>query len=343
MVRLDRAGIRVFIAHGNHDAQGVISRQLSLPANVTVFSSRTPETARIDALGVAIHGRSFPDRAVGEDWVPTYPAPVAGCFNIGVLHTSLGGRAGHDTYAPTELVTLCAKGYDYWALGHVHARELVCEAPRVVFPGNLQGRHANETGPKGCELVRVEAGRIEAEFIALDVVRWHQVELALDGVDTVVGLHQAFHAALAPLRAEAADRLLALRVSLRGVSALFDLEARQPGGLEAELRAAAQDVTGADVWIERVRVALTAPFDRDALLARDDAIGEFVRLAEAYSNDLDSFKALAHAALGRGLEAALELTDDDVPRLDRADDLRQLLDDAEATALARLMGAGDAQ
>lgn len=344
MVRLDRAGIRVFIAHGNHDAQGVISRQLSLPANVTVFSSRTPETARIDALGVAIHGRSFPDRAVGEDWVPTYPAPVAGCFNIGVLHTSLGGRPGHDTYAPTELATLCAKGYDYWALGHVHARELVCEAPRVVFPGNLQGRHANETGPKGCELVRVEAGRIEAEFIALDVVRWHQVELALDGVDTVAGLHQAFHVALAPLRAEAADRLLALRISLRGVSALFDLEARQPGGLEAELRAAAQDVTGADVWIERVRVALTAPFDRDALLARDDAIGEFVRLAEAYSNDLDSFKALAHAKLG-GLLGGLapELASDDIPRLDSPDELRQLLNDAEATALARLMGAGESQ
>lgn len=344
MVRLDRAGIRVFIAHGNHDAQGVISRQLSLPANVTVFSSRTPETARIDALGVAIHGRSFPDRAVGEDWVPTYPAPVAGCFNIGVLHTSLGGRPGHDIYAPTELATLCAKGYDYWALGHVHARELVCEAPRVVFPGNLQGRHANETGPKGCELVRVEAGRIEAEFIALDVVRWHQVELALDGVDTVAGLHQAFDAALAPLRAEAADRLLALRISLRGVSALFDLEARQPGGLEAELRAAAQDVTGADVWIERVRVALTAPFDRDALLARDDAIGEFVRLAEAYSNDLDSFKALAHAKLG-GLLGGLapELASDDIPRLDSPDELRQLLNDAEATALARLMGAGESQ
>lgn len=87
----------------------------------------------------------------------------------------------HDAYAPTELATLCAKGYDYWALGHVRARELVCEVPCVVFPINLQERHANETGPKGCELARTEA----------------------------------------------ADRLLALRVSLGGASALFDLEARK--------------------------------------------------------------------------------------------------------------------
>ena len=150
MVRLDRAGIRVYIVQGNHDAQGVISRQLGLPSNVTVFSSRTAETVRIDELSVAIHGRSFPNRAVDEDLVPTYPAAVPGFFNIGMLHTSLTGRVGHDTYAPTDVATLVTKGYDYWALGHVHAREVVSESPRIVFPGNVQGRHANETGAKGC-------------------------------------------------------------------------------------------------------------------------------------------------------------------------------------------------
>ena len=66
---------------------------------------------------------------------------------------------------------LIAKGYDYGALGHVHAREVAAERPRIVYPGNLQGRPANETGPKGCELVAVEAGRVEAEFVALDVTR----------------------------------------------------------------------------------------------------------------------------------------------------------------------------
>ena len=183
LVRLDRANIRVFIVQGNHDAQGVITRQLILPPNVTVFSSRTAQTFRIDELAVAIHGRSFPDRAVGEDLVPSYLEPVPDFFNIGMLHTSLNGRVGHDTYAPTDLATLLAKGYDYWALGHVHAREVVSEAPRVVFPGNLQGRKADETGPKGCELVTVQAGWIEAEFVALDVVRWNKLVVSLDGLD----------------------------------------------------------------------------------------------------------------------------------------------------------------
>lgn len=141
MVRWDRASMRVFIAQGNQDTQGVIARQLTLPPNVTVFSNRVAHTVSIDDLSVAIHGRSFPDRAVPEDFVPSYPAPIPGYFNVGVLHTSLGGSSRHDTYAPTDVATLGAKGYDYWALGHVHAREVVSErAPRIVFPGKLQER-----------------------------------------------------------------------------------------------------------------------------------------------------------------------------------------------------------
>ena len=112
MVRLNRADIRVFIVQGNHDAQGVISRQLVLPENVTVFSSRAAQTVKIDELSVAVHGRSFPERAVDEDLVPAYPEPVLGFFNVGILHTSLSGRPGHDTYAPTSVATLESKGYD---------------------------------------------------------------------------------------------------------------------------------------------------------------------------------------------------------------------------------------
>lgn len=225
MVRLGRAQIRVLIVQGNHDAQGVISRQLTLPSNVTVFSSRSAQTFKIDELSVAIHGRSFPERAVDEDLVPSYPAAVPGFFNIGMLHTSLNGRTGHDTYAPTDLLTLIAKGYDYWALGHVHAREVICEKPRIVFPGNIQGRHANETGAKGCELVTVEAGHVEAEFVSMDVVRWSQVSVPLNGIERLEALSDAFRHALEPSLVGAMDRLHAVRVTLTGSTGLHRLEA----------------------------------------------------------------------------------------------------------------------
>ena len=342
MVRLERAGIRCFIVQGNHDAQGVISRQLTLPTNVTVFSSRAAHTIRLDDLSVAIHGRSFPEREVNEDLVPSYPSPVPGCFNIGLLHTSLTGRVGHDTYAPTDLPTLLAKGYDYWALGHIHAREVLNERPRIVFCGNLQGRHAKETGAKGCELVTVEAGRVEAEFIALDVVRWSQLSVPLDGVDRLESLNEAFARALEPVLAGTTDRLHAVRVTLTGSTELHRLEAAQPGTLAAAMHAAAQDIGTAEIWIEQVRLDLSTPLDRARAAQRQDAVGELVRLVDTIAGNDQELMRRAQVELGDLLGAMpAEVTAGDVPRLDDPAELRSLLMDAEATVLARLSASGE--
>jgi len=346
MVRLGRADIRVFIVQGNHDAQGVITRQLLLPSNVNVFSSRTAQTFRINELSVAIHGRSFPDRAVDEDLVPSYPAPVPDFFNIGMLHTSLNGRTGHDTYAPTDLATLVAKGYEYWALGHVHAREVVSEVPRVVFPGNLQGRHANETGAKGCELITVEAGRIETEFVALDVARWNQVIVPLDSLNGLEALGDAFRETLEPVLVGGMDRLHAVRVTLTGSTVLHRLEANQPGTLAAAVQAAAQDVSDAEIWIEQVRLELTTPMDRAQAAQRHDAVGELIRLVDSIAGDELELTSWARAELGDLInvlpsEVTTGISADDVLRLDNFADLRALLTDAEATVLARLAAAVD--
>ncbi|MGB1111242.1 MAG: metallophosphoesterase family protein, partial [Gammaproteobacteria bacterium] len=281
MLRLHHAGIRVFMVQGNHDAQGVITRSVPLPDNVHLFSSRKAECLRLDELGAAIHGRSFPDRAVDEDLVPDYPEPVAGLFNIGLLHTSLTGRAGHDNYAPTSEAVLSAKGYDYWALGHVHAREVIQEtAPRIVFPGNTQGRHAREIGPKGCELVALKSGAPESRFVALDSVRWHRIDIDLTDVDGEPALERAFLDAVRPKLDS--ERLHALRVELSGNTALHALEAAQPGRLEALLRGAAQDLetSGDDVWIEKVKLNLSSPVNREQLAEREDALGELIRLVD---------------------------------------------------------------
>ncbi|MDR7375846.1 DNA repair exonuclease SbcCD nuclease subunit [Rhodoferax ferrireducens] len=339
MVRLGRAQIGVYIVQGNHDAQGTITRELPLPEHVKVFSSRSAETMRIDALGVAIHGRSFPQRAVDEDFVPDYPDAVPGQFNIGMLHTSLTVGGGiHDTYAPTTLPVLKTKGYDYWALGHVHTRDVVCESPRVVFPGNLQGRHANETGPKGCELVTVVGGQMEARFVPLDVVRWHQLQLALDGMDSLAQATQLIAATLADATRGAGDRLHALRVVLTGRSALHGTEAQQPGTLEAAVHAAAQDVAGAELWIEQVQLRLASPIDRARLAQGEDAVAELLRLVDELAADPAALAAWTAKACGDVLHKlpAEAKTDADwsTPAA-----MQALLLDAEATLLARLGSA----
>lgn len=347
MVRLGRAGVKVFIVQGNHDAQGVISRQLPWPDNVKVFSSRSAETVRLDDLRVAIHGHSFPDREVPEDLVPGYPMAVPGYLNIGLLHTSLTGAEGHDTYAPTSLDTLRSKGYDYWALGHVHARQVVCDEPRVVYPGNLQGRHARETGPKGCELVSVVGGKLDATFVPLDVVRWHQIDVMLNPSHSLDALPQLVGEALrAAVASASGERLHAVRVLLMGESPLHLHEARQPGTLAAAVQAAAQDLIEADVWVEKVQLALRSPVDRGQLAQRTDALGELVRWVDDLAAEPQVLTAFAQPVLAEVLDKlpaelrqALTLkreAADDVPQWDDADAMLALLKDAEATLLAHL-------
>ena len=95
MGRLYGAGIPVYLLHGNHDARSQITRRLTLPGNVHVFGSRKPQSFEIDGLNVFLHGQSFRQRDVTDNLALNYPKPVPGAFNIGVLHTGLGGMGGH--------------------------------------------------------------------------------------------------------------------------------------------------------------------------------------------------------------------------------------------------------
>jgi error-prone DNA polymerase len=150
------------------NAESVMSRELPYPESVTTFSANKAETHTLDAYRVAMHGRSFANRLTGE-FVETYPARRDGWLNIGVLHTSLDGTRGHEGYAPCTVEDLRRFGYDYWALGHVHAAEIVSRDPWIVYPGNLQGRSVRETGAKGAMRVSVEDGRIGARWAHLSI------------------------------------------------------------------------------------------------------------------------------------------------------------------------------
>ena len=338
MLRLTRAGVLVFIVKGNHDAESQITRQLPDVDGVHMFSSLKSETIEVEALGVAIHGRSFPNRAVPEDLLPNYPAPISGRFNIGILHTSLTGREGHDPYAPTSVEVMCDKGYDYFALGHVHKREVVREShPRIVFPGNIQGRHAKETGPKGCELVTVEGGIISAaEFVPLDVLRWHQVELDVSGLTSVDALARAFAAQAPVFVGSDRDKLHAVRLRVHGESALHRVEAEQPGSIAAAIQAATQDLEDLDVWIEQVQLDMRSPFDRRAAADRNDAVGEVVRLVDAIGSDEASLKAWFAQHLADMQDLPGVLADAAPSKLNAALMLAHLAD-AEATVLAKLL------
>lgn len=289
LARLARADIPVLLLRGNHDAESVVTKAIRLPDTVVEFSTRRPETHRIEALRVALHGRGFPTREVAENYALSYPAPVPGWFNIGVLHTSLDGRPGHAPYAPCTVADLATRGYQYWALGHVHAFEVVAEDPHIVFPGNLQGRSIRECGAKGAVFVDVADGAVAGlRRVVTDRVRWALVDVDLDGLTEETDAYTAVEAAVRPFAKDAEGRLVALRIRLHGTTALHRRLAADPARVRDEVEAAAQRAAE-DVWIETLRFETNEPevgadpaieaIDLAALLAGLEQDGELRRAA----------------------------------------------------------------
>jgi DNA repair exonuclease SbcCD nuclease subunit len=262
--------VPTYFLRGNHDADSVVTRSLTWPDSVVEFSTRRPETHRLEDLRVALHGRGFPRREVVENYALEYPEPVPGWFNIGVLHTACG-RAGHENYAPCTAAELAVKGYDYWALGHVHAFEIVSRDPWIVYPGNLQGRSVRECGEKGAVFVAVADGRVDAvRRVATDRARWAEVVVDAEAHDDEASLMRAVETAVRPHADAVEGRMLAVRVSFVGVTPLHARLLADPE-LRDKTEAAAQRC-GDDVWLERLRVATAAPsrrIDEAALVGLD--------------------------------------------------------------------------
>jgi len=271
MARLNDRGISVYLIAGNHDAASVISRKLTFPDNVHVFSTRTVESMSVPGHPVVIHGRGFPNRAVPENLSVDYPVAVPGKFNIGMLHTSLTGRSGHDTYSPCTEADLCQKGYDYWALGHVHQPEVIRREPWIVYAGSCQGRDVRETGPHGCRLVLVNDSLevVDADWRDLDVVRWQVLPIDLTGVETESNaLERASHVVGGAVL-DASGRMVAARIIFTGATSLHGPLHRDFHRWQAELLARAQDHGPDAVWIESVRISTTPVYDLAHLAERD--------------------------------------------------------------------------
>ena len=254
LARLSRAGIPTFIVFGNHDAESRVSRHLTLPPLVHKFANTRCETVTLDALGVAVHGRSYKDAATTEDISATYCPPTPGLFNLAILHTSLDGHPGHARYAPCSLDQLRAAGHDYWALGHVHDRSVRSEHPHVVFSGNTQGRHIRETGAKGVSVVRVREGVVtEIDHQPVDEVRFALATLdglqARDMGELLAGAADALRASVYGV----SDRPTAARLVVTASGALYRQVLADPEWFVAEVRTQGS-IMAEGLWIESVRV-----------------------------------------------------------------------------------------
>ncbi len=329
LARLGPAGIRTFIIRGNHDAESVITRELTPPDGVFTFTGR----ARAIPLTkghqqIHIHGLSFRDRHAPKSLLPEYKPPIADALNIGLMHTSLNGSPGHDAYAPCALADLQASGFDYWALGHIHKRTEypgAASAAHVVMPGIPQGRDIGEAGAGSVTLVTCSDNGLQVEARVVAEAAFVPVALDVTGLEDWHALRGALAHALEEARLSVPH--LVARLTLQGHSPLATRLFRDRDLAQEEAQQIARDLGG--TWVEKLVL------DLDAQAPDAGALGDLASIIAGEIRNSAQYTA-ALEALRRDLEGALPSVAalrDDLAQIDP-----ELIERGIAEVLARLGG-----
>ena len=283
--RLDDAGIRSFVCHGNHDPLDGWEIRIDLPSTCVRFGDTVtgeplfPE----EPDRATVYGISYPRRDVYENLSPHFRNLPRSRFNIGLLHANVGGNSDHDSYAPCSASDLQNTDIDYWALGHVHTREILREeGPSIVYPGNPQGRHPNELGTRGVYLVDVdESGKMNLKFRPMDIVRWECERLDIANTDSEQRmLNSIFNMADSALK-EAEGHPVVLRIILQGRGDM-DRWLRRPGTLEDILEHINEAYSNGSPWLwcERIQLETAPVINHKQVIQREDFVGDLARLTQ---------------------------------------------------------------
>lgn len=322
MAALAEHGISAYIVHGNHDPADGRAARLTWPPSVHFFSHGEVECVPVvtpDREHVAnVYGISYPTAAVGDNYALRFRREGHGPYHIGLLHTNVDSDAGHADYAPCTKEQLARAGMDYWALGHVHGRRVLHEAPHIVYPGNLQGRSIRETGEKGCYVVDVtEEGETLLTFHPLDAVRWLRIPVSIEGAVSEQELKERLEGGLEEARGASGGRPAIVRLELTGRGPLHRIV--QSGAYLAELVSElreneAERVSGsylyetgnlgdessseADfVWIESVRVSTGLDIDWELLASQKSFLGDLIRFSGELGEDDGQLREFAAECL----------------------------------------------
>ena len=280
--RLAEHGIEAFIACGNHDPLSGWSATIEWPQTAHTFAGDHVDIRQVARDGhdiATLCGMSYEKEAVRENLASLFPRPDGGLPSIAVLHSNVGGDTLHLPYAPTTVDELCSKGFDYWALGHVHAhRVLRADGPAIVYPGCAQSRQPNETGPKGCCVVTLsDAAPPDIRFAPTDVVRYHGGTVDISECASQDEVRRAIVGACRTVSEASQGRHAIVRLSLTGTSAMHR-ELARAGNMDALLHAVREEVEGWEPWVwpEKFPLETRGTYDIDVQRGREDVVGDLI-------------------------------------------------------------------
>lgn len=284
---LSKHGIPAYIIHGNHDPLDGWLSSIQWPENVTIFGTDKVESHIVQVNGAPVamvSGISYRHRQEHRNLAKKFPPHESDLFHIGMLHCNCGGKLNHDNYSPCRLEDLTAKGVHYWALGHVHERQIVSSSPYVVYSGNTQGRNIREAGNRGCYIVHVkDRSEIDLEFAQLNAVTWFSKSIAIESIPSIDALDRAISQAFIDFRVMANNLPVICRLELTGRGPLYKDLRRENTLAELLDRGQREGLANAPfVWLQKLEMTCFPEINLEKRREIDDLLGQVLRQSENY-------------------------------------------------------------
>ncbi|MCM3567905.1 DNA repair exonuclease [Neobacillus mesonae] len=299
MIKLKEQGIPVYVIHGNHDHLHGSWVNIEMPENVHEFGSEV-ETKKLHTESgndVHLYGFSYPERNVWERKIEDYRKEEGADFHIGILHGNEHSGTEHDNYAPFTVKELQEKGFDYWALGHIHKRTILSENPPIIYPGNIQGRNRKETGSKGFYHVHLSEIESNISFIETSDIVWEEVEIDAGSQETFHEIFQLCQSVMNQLRKEGKGTLLT--VQLKNIKLKDE---REWNSLHQELQGLLQEDEQEEdsfVWVVKLEIFEANKLNKDQLKTETGFYSELFQTIEQYDHLDRALAPLYEHSLGR--------------------------------------------
>ena len=160
----------------------------------------------------------------------------------------------------------------------MHTREVLSDAPPVVFSGVLQGRGLRETGAKGATLIEIHDGQLSHEHPVLDIVRWAVVSVDAAGAVDLSDVCNRASAAIRQAALDADGRLLAAQLRIIGASDAHGALVVEPERTKQEMILAAAEGAGEQVWLQGTVISTVAESE---ITGGDDVVGALMSELDA--------------------------------------------------------------
>ncbi|NLI73600.1 MAG: DNA repair exonuclease [Euryarchaeota archaeon] len=290
--RLDESGIAAYVVRGNHDPDVAWSDSIPMPKNTAIFSSKHPHyVIHHDSDGTPIAtivGMSFETAHIRDNLAERFPQrDPEWPYTIGLLHCSVGGSQGHEPYAPCSVQDLKQCHYDYWALGHIHCPDVLNpEHPHIAYAGNPQGRNIGETDKRGCRFISVdEYGNTDVRVISTSRYVWKEISINVGDSEDLGGLEEDLRRELSALIEKEGTPVIG-RITLTGSTPLHRELMVEEGVVALRDRFIEDPLTEPyPFYLDQIICQTLPVIDREAVLSRDDILGEICKQCDLATID----------------------------------------------------------